>query len=55
MVKAAKIIPKRPRLIDALANEQALEMAAAAATCKDPERRRDLEELAKRFWDDAYG
>ena len=55
MAQADKNLPPRPRLIDALAKEQALEMAAAAAVEKNPARRKDLEERAFRFWCDAYG
>jgi hypothetical protein len=55
MVKAKESIPRTPRVIDQLARALALETAAAAAVEKDPERRRDLEELAKLYWDDAYG
>ena len=55
MAQADKNLPPRPRLIDALAKEKTLEMAAAAAVEKNPARRKDLEERAFRFWCDAYG
>jgi hypothetical protein len=43
MVKADKIIPKPPRLIDTLARALALECAAEAAKCQDAERWRRSE------------
>jgi len=47
--------PPLSRVINHRARKLAVEFSTLAAKEKDPERRRDLRELAKLHWNDAYG